>query len=216
MHRSTRSTGLRRRRRPSLVVGLVAGLILAGPVPVSAQEVDEVGYDPSKVLVFLATVTADPQGVATADLVLPAETAPGYEIPAEGVGPTDEFRGVLATVSDDDEEAMGARLETSAGAVRIRLASAVVPAQAVDRSITATATGFKPMSSVDFFVRYPRDGTNAGIGDLGRTGSDVAGLVGIGAAMVVLGAGALWGRRQRPPHPAMCGPYRGDGTDKGR
>lgn len=202
MDRTTGTIGLRRRRRPSLAVGLVAGLILAGSVPVSAQEVDEVGYDPSKVLVFLATVTASPQGVATADLVLPAETAPGYEITAEGVGPTDEFRGVLATVSDDEEDAMGAQIETSAGTLRIQLTSAVVPSQAVDQSITATATGFKPMSSVDFSVRYPRDDANEGIGDLGRTGSDVGGLVGIGAAMVVLGAGALWGRRQRTAAPA--------------
>lgn len=201
METSAGTTMRRRRTQPSLLAGLAAGLaaclMMAGSVPASAQEVDEVGYDPSKVLVFLASVTAGPDGTAVADLLLPEETAPGYEVTAEGVGPTDEFRGVLATVTDaeDDEGAMGAELETAAGTLSIRLASANVPAQAVaDRSITATAEGFKPMSTVDFAVRYPRVDA---AGALGQTGSDVGGLVGMGAAMVVLGAGALWGRRQR-------------------
>ncbi len=206
MRRSTGTTVHRRWRRP-LVAVVVAGLLVLAGASASAQEVDEVGYDPSKVLVFLASVTAGPDGVAVADLVLPTQTTPGYEIPAEGVGPTDEFRGVLAIVTDDTDDgtegAMSAELETASGTLEIRLASATLPTQEVDRTITATATGFKPMSTVDFFVRYARAGGAAGedagdgAGGLARTGSDVGLLVGIGGAMVVLGAGALWGRRQR-------------------
>jgi hypothetical protein len=164
-----------RRARKALLVVAVAATVLTPSAVAGAQDV---GYDPTKVLVTLVSVTADATGCASADVILPAETTEGYEVIASGVDPDDERRSVLATVTGDET------------------------AETVDRSVHVEACGFKPLSTVVLSVRYtaaPAAGSggssSGGSGALPLTGSNVGLLIALAAAALLLGSPLTLGTR---------------------
>jgi len=185
-------------------------LLLAGTAWLAVSgtaAAQQVPYDPTRTQALLTTVDADASGVASANVELPAEVTPGYDIVASGIsaqpGPEgqDVPRSVIATVLSDDEQSFAAWSSgEQAGPVIVRQTL-------LDRSVRVVADGFKPGTPVRFTVRYTPTEVlgeqltpSAGGSPLPRTGQDIADEVTIGVASLVLGACALswaWTRRRR-------------------
>jgi hypothetical protein len=181
------------------VIASLAFLALVGSATAASAQV---GYDPSKTVVVLGTVTADANGVATGTFPLPPGTTPGYEVIASGDDPSNQKLTEFATV-DSAGTALGAPqdLELASGSVHMVLAAHTQ--SAVASPIHVTASGFNPFSSVTFSVRYTPAAANSSNGQpvtsgpLPFTGSDVGFLVAIAGAVLLIGTALVTGGRAK-------------------
>ncbi len=157
----------------------------------------QVGYDPTKKLVPLVTVTADANGDASADVTLPEDTTPGYEVIASGVDPAGQPRSVIANVSSGSG-ALGSPSDAPIVLIAFQ--------QTVNRSVHVSASGFKPASKVGFSVRYSvtavEGETITAGGSLPLTGSNIGLLIAVGVATLLVGGALAGGSRLSRSHHA--------------
>lgn len=197
----------------SAVAVAVAVVTLVGAGRAGAQQVP---YDAGKTLIFLGTALADAQGNVVVNLSLPEQTTEGYEVIAAGIAaqPTDVDvpYSVLATIGaplEGAQELAAVLPGGSPGLADGEIAAAVLPT-AVERSISASAAGFRPQSVVRFSVRFAAAGTDVlgnevrrngvGSGALPSTGADIASSVMTSVVAIVVGSGlvaAAVGHRRR-------------------
>jgi hypothetical protein len=182
-----------------MVVGSLVLVVLMGSARSASAQV---GYDPTKTVVVLGTVTADANGVASGTFDLPPGTTSGYECIAAGVDPGNQKLTELATV-DSSGTALGSShdLELASGTLHAVLAS--YAQSTVSGTIHVTAAGFNPFSPVTFSVRYTPAGTATSPGPvvtggpLPLTGSDIGFLIAIAAAVLLVGTAFVTGGRAK-------------------
>ncbi len=186
--------------RNLMVVGsLVLVALLGSATAASAQ----VGYDPSKTVVVLGTVTADANGVEHGTFDLPDGTTAGFQIIASGVDPSNHKLTEFATINSSGT-ALGSShdLELASGTVHHAVLASYAQST-VSGTVDETATGFDPFSPVTVSVQYTPAGstTNPGPvvtgGPLPLTGSDIGFLIAIAAAVLLIGTAFVTGGRAK-------------------